>query len=82
MEDTTKTGETQTLDTTTVGQVDVNIDELVKTQGTRETRYGPELLIALVGVRVFGVQGSVTLLRHALTSELIARKASGVGVFQ
>jgi hypothetical protein len=28
MEDTTKTGETQTLDTTTVGQVDVNIDEI------------------------------------------------------
>jgi hypothetical protein len=28
MEDTTKTGETQTLDTTTVGQVDVNIDQI------------------------------------------------------
>ena len=28
MEDTTKTGETQVLDTTTVGQVDVNIDEI------------------------------------------------------
>ena len=28
MEDTTKTGETQTLETTTVGQVDVNIDEI------------------------------------------------------
>jgi hypothetical protein len=28
MDDTTKTGETQTLDSTTVGQVDVNIDEI------------------------------------------------------
>ena len=28
MENTTQTGETQTLDTTTVGQVDVNIDEI------------------------------------------------------
>jgi hypothetical protein len=28
MENTNQTGETQTLDTTTVGQVDVNIDEI------------------------------------------------------